>query len=166
MTGEIFTMYACSGNKYENNPYTGRFTIETGLLAQSFDIDDFGITNITTFNGETELPSNTKVSNSGDIKRYFYGSGSAVVQGDNGEEYTVVSYPQYDPNPAQSHLGGEPHFNYYVKVIRSRNGTIIDEKMIELPFQIHALPYKKVRTQYLRSGTVFTDWERVAPKKN
>ena len=35
---------------------------------------------------------------------------------------------------------------------------------IELPLEVHAIPYKKVRTQYWHSSNRFADHERDAPE--
>lgn len=164
MVDEIYTMVAISGNKIKGNPYVHQHKITTEDIANTFNIPDFGINNITLYDGETNLPDKHKVSKHGDIERYFYKSGSAFIEGDNNEKYTIVTYPQYDVNLQQNHYDGKPHFNYYSKIFRIKDDVIIGDEKIQLPLEIHSIPYKKIRTQYWRSGSCFADHERDSPE--
>ena len=155
------TIIACSGSKIENNSYTHKYTVTTEEIANSFNVSDFGIKNIKFYDGESKFPEEKYLSE--DEKRYFYGSGAAYIEADNGEEYIIVVYPQYDPNTKKDHFNGEPHFNYYANVYRLINKERIGKNTLNIG-EISHIPYNKIRTQYKRGDKIFADHIKEAPK--
>jgi len=161
MVEEVMKIIACSGNKIKNNPYTHEHTITTKDIADLFNISDFGIKDMRFYDCESSFPEEKYFSEN--EKRYFYGSGAAHIEADNGEEYIIVVYPQYDPNIKKDHFNGEPHFNYYVNVYRLSNGEQIGKKKAKIG-EISHIPYNKIRTQYKHGDIIFADHTKDAPK--
>jgi hypothetical protein len=162
MTGEIMRVVACSGSDYRGNPTSVACSITTLDVANAFGISDFVVVHKKTYDDESGLPVGTW-SNNPKNPQFSYGSGSVEIVTNQGDNFVVVLYPRYDPNPQGNHANGDPHFNFDAKLIRLDRGQVVDEKSLSLPQELHTMPYDKIRTDYYTDGLVFACHIRTAP---